>query len=89
MTKQEILDALEGLKDFVNSAGKQSIDGIKAAIRQNLSERLELPLETVEAPELMVKAPKVEEEPPQEEFVPKNKPEKPKAKKAAHSKSRK
>lgn len=32
MTKQEILDSLEGLKDYVNDTGKRSIDGIKAAV---------------------------------------------------------
>lgn len=32
MTKQEILDGLEALKDSTNNAGKLSIDGIKAAI---------------------------------------------------------
>lgn len=50
MTKQEILDALEALKDSTNENGKKSIGGIKAAILQNLSERLELPLATVDVP---------------------------------------
>lgn len=32
MTKQEILDGLEGLKDMVNHVGKQAIDAIKAGV---------------------------------------------------------
>lgn len=32
MTKQEILDSLEGLKDLTNDSGKRTIDGIKAAV---------------------------------------------------------
>lgn len=32
MTKQEILDGLEGLKDMVNHVGKQTIDALKAGV---------------------------------------------------------
>lgn len=32
MTKDHILEALEGLKDFVNASGKQAIDAIKAGV---------------------------------------------------------
>ena len=32
MTKQEILEALEALKDHTNHEGKQAIDGIKAGV---------------------------------------------------------
>lgn len=32
MTKQEIIDALEGLKDFINDNGKRSIDSLKTAV---------------------------------------------------------
>ena len=39
MTKQEVLDALESLKDLTNHTGKQSIDGIKAGITMNLLDR--------------------------------------------------
>lgn len=32
MTKQQILDGLEGLKELINANGKIQIDGLKAAI---------------------------------------------------------
>ena len=32
MTKQQILDALEGLKDLTNDSGKREIDAVKAGI---------------------------------------------------------
>lgn len=32
MTKQEILDGLEGLKDLVNHIGKSQIDALKAGV---------------------------------------------------------
>ena len=32
MTKQEILDGLEGLKDMVNNNGKVQIDALKAGV---------------------------------------------------------
>jgi len=33
MTKDEILSALEGLKELTNDNGKRQIDGIKAAVQ--------------------------------------------------------
>jgi len=41
MTKQEILDALEGLKDYVNDHGKRQIDALKGGI-MGLEEPLDL-----------------------------------------------
>ncbi len=32
MTKLDIFNALESLKDYVNQAGKETLDGIKAAV---------------------------------------------------------
>lgn len=32
MTKQEILDGLEGLKDLVNNNGKAQLDALKASV---------------------------------------------------------
>lgn len=84
MNMMEILEALEGLKDMVNSSGKQSIDGIKAAIRHNLNDRLEFPKEAPAASPSLIS-----EDPPEEEFTPKNKPEKPKVRKAVQTKKRK
>jgi hypothetical protein len=33
MTKQEILDVLEALKELTNDTGKQTIDSVKAAVQ--------------------------------------------------------
>lgn len=33
MTKQEILDALESMKEMTNDSGKRSLDAIKAGVR--------------------------------------------------------
>lgn len=44
MTKIEILDALESVKDLTNHSGKQTIDMVKAAITRDLSERLDAPI---------------------------------------------
>lgn len=57
MTKQEILDSLEGLKDYVNDTGKRSIDGIKAAVSA-LQESP--PPEVIEPPKEEVKPTKIE-----------------------------
>ncbi len=87
MTKQEILDALEGLKDSTNHAGKQSIDGIKAGVRALLEPGPDIAVK----PTPPILADTVQEEP----WKPLNEPEakratpKAKPKKAVHSKSRK
>ncbi len=77
MTKEEILNALEGLKDFVNHVGKQSIDSIKAGVR-GLAEPPVVPAEAYYAPEPVADTEEVhltEKMSPEEEaevFEPKN-----------------
>lgn len=38
MTKDELLNGLEGLKDLVNDGGKSQIDAFKAAVREMVPE---------------------------------------------------
>lgn len=33
MTKQEVLDGLDGLKDLLNDGGKAQVEGLKAGVR--------------------------------------------------------
>ncbi len=38
MTKEELLGGLEGLKELVNDGGKVQIEGLKAAVRELVSD---------------------------------------------------
>ena len=66
MTKQEVLEALEALKDHTNHEGKQAIDGIKAGVMQFMELPLQQPVPDQTPP------PQPKEEPTEdapEEFV--------------------
>lgn len=90
MTKQEILNALEALKDFVNHEGQQAIDGIKAGVLElrESAAITEVPpgIPKEEEPDMKKEKEVAEEE--EEAWSPANKPEKQKPVKNKPSKSK-
>lgn len=68
MTKQQILDTLEALKELTNDTGKQTIDSVKASIH-HLHEQPPITLVPIVAPP----PPKTEEPKPKPEQEPKPK----------------